>query len=1288
MPRVCGRSRMKVRRSLQARDFDSGEEKLTKSVWKVIDFSAPGKGCAGKVEKEDDAGCGHDHSHGDGHDHDHDHGHGDEHGHDHGHEHGEDCDHDHDHEHGDDHGHGHDHGHDDGHDHGQDHGHDHGHDHGDEKAGCSSDEDTCATGCCDEKTEAKGCCGPDSDDGADCCGDKEKDNCCSSDVDSHDGHDHGHDHGDHDHDHDHAHAHGAHDHDHDHGDHGHDHGDHEHGHSHDHGHSHEHGDSHAHGHEEHGHKHHDHSHSTRATGASTKKTKHHHHQLRLRTTASRKTCNEHTARAAEIQATFKKQQKRPTKPSSSATSMQQYFEDCFCRVIDRLVKSTSNPIITEAISTFGCCASKEAQKVKTVCCTKSHRMRSPGGTYRRLNSSKNSLPKPKKDVVQVKAVETSDPEKSSATLVRLSLSILGMTCSGCVAKLDQTLGKTPGVHKDSIKSSFVLNRTELLYDSTILTGRSKDVVALIKKKAGFTATVIDEADDDGSDSGTKLHLFLTDDAKTRLEAADLDGLLSLGPLSSIAAQNAGLEGDRKIYTIVYDAQRIGARDILTAGGGGAELPADADSLLDDNEALGMKVSNLHLRNMVILTTACALLTIPVVALGFGDFGLSRTTVNAVNFSLATVVQGLSWNMYVDAFKSVIYQHELDMNCLVILSTTTAYVYSVVAMGIELNDIAKGTFTDLPEPFFETSTLLITLILIGRVITLWVRIRASRVGQSISSLQERSACLADKSGEHSIDVRLIQYNDILVAKEGEKIVTDGVVYGAAISEIDESLLTGEPVPAIRKRNSPVLAGSTVIHGNCQYRVTRLIGENSISSTKKLITSAASSKSKTQQISDRVSAVLVPAVLFAAILAFIVWAATGRNGDPKPTVSRACITALTYTIAVLAVSCPCAIGLAVPMVLVVGSSVGMKNGVVFRAADAIEGGSSIQHVVFDKTGTLTLGRMKVYFEKYFIEGRDAEAQEIVALLTRGNRHPVSMAIHEHLRKALAGTLNLSGEVENVIGKGIAGTISGMIVKGGKPNWFGPAISKHPIIQEIQSQALTPFIVVRHAEETENSGPQPPELVAAFGLDDTLRPEALSIITWLQKKGIQPHLLSGDQPAVVTRVANELGFPPSQAQGSCSPESKADYISELQSRRSFSLTNLLLPRRGGSKSAVLFIGDGSNDAVALTQADVGMSMCYATDIAAGAADVGILSDTLTGLPAFLTLSKRMTATIWFNMAWSLLYNVFAILLAGGAFEAVGFRIEPSYAGIGEIVSVLPVIIASVVFVKYLGKRDLKAI
>jgi len=308
------------------------------------------------------------------------------------------------------------------------------------------------------------------------------------------------------------------------------------------------------------------------------------------------------------------------------------------------------------------------------------------------------------------------------------------------------------------------------------------------------------------------------------------------------------------------------------------------------------------------------------------------------------------------------------------------------------------------------------------------------------------------------------------------------------------------------------------------------------------------------------------------------------------------------------------------------------------------------------------------------------------TQGNRHPVSMAVHEHVRLALTGsTMQLSSDVESIVGAGLTAKLDGFILKGGKPDWCGAGILKHPVMDDLRQQALTPFIVIRYKAAYGILSAGDIELVAAFGVDDFVRPEAATIVDALQRKEIRTHLLSGDHIGVVQRVATDLGFPLTQVRGSCTPESKAEYIRGLQATKVSSPWKKYTSQ--GSKGKVLFIGDGSNDAVALAQADVGMSMCYATDVAAGAADVGILTDSLHGLPLFLALSRRITRTVWINIVWALLYNVFAILLAGGAFEAVGVRIEPSYAGIGELVSVLPVLVTSFIGVKYLGRTKFRS-
>ncbi|KAK3082154.1 hypothetical protein LTS18_001994 [Coniosporium uncinatum] len=407
-----------------------------------------------------------------------------------------------------------------------------------------------------------------------------------------------------------------------------------------------------------------------------------------------------------------KRQGRSSKPTSDNTSLQAYFEECFCRVVNHLLAASSNPVISDVFSTIGCCASREAQKVKTVCCAKSHRIRLANGVE--LRGSKAASFDEKAAVFAMKDV--GEAEKGADESVCLTLSVMGMDCSGCVTKLDQTLAKIPGVSKASVKSSFVLNRTQFSYDPRIVKGGSKELIALIKKWNGFDSTVIDETIDDGTESGTMLYLLLTDDAKSRLQVSKLGDQIRIRQAPSSISRKLDATGKDRLHIIDHDPHNIGARDILAAAGRGAELPAHDDSLLADENGLTSKASADQLRKNAFRTIICALFTIPVVAIAFRTWDLSRTTINSVGLSLGTVVQLLSYDMYMDAFKSMFHHHQLDINCLIIMSTTTAFVYSVVAMGIEQYDISQGRSSSVPHGFFETSTLLITLIMVGRNLT--------------------------------------------------------------------------------------------------------------------------------------------------------------------------------------------------------------------------------------------------------------------------------------------------------------------------------------------------------------------------------------------------------------------------------------------------------------------------------------------------------------------------------------------------------------------------------------------
>ncbi|EEH41960.1 cation transport ATPase [Paracoccidioides lutzii Pb01] len=867
-----------------------------------------------------------------------------------------------------------------------------------------------------------------------------------------------------------------------------------------------------------------------------------------------------------------------------------------------------------------------------------------------------------------------DVEKGNVDhLHALSLGVVGMTCVGCESKLRNTLNSYPGISE--VRTSFILNRADMIYDPSRVSDPA-EIISRVKKVTGFTCTILRTGLAGDAVVGERVHI-------KNLSSKGRDVIQQMEGVSHVALLRDAT------YEVFYNPQTVGIRDILEAGivhvGGSepcAELVPNSSS-----EEIAEATENAHWLWLIVRSLVATVFTIPVLVFAWTPVARyspfpKQTSFISSSFALATVVQLLAIPIYQYAFRSLIYQKEIDMDVLVVLSITSAYIYSVVAFVFEVRQSTE--FTALGHPIFETSSLLVTLILLGRLMAAWVKRKAQNAIKLGTSQSKSARVIRRASPRHSfhsgpltnledgetefIDICLLHYGDIIQGMASEQIVTDGIIVNGS-AEIDEAHITGENVPVVRTTKAYVYAGSTIINGQINYRVTRLVSENTLSIVKRLVSTAASSRTKTLERADLAASFLTPIILVVACISFLVWVLVNRFArDWADTESS--INALTHAIAILAISCPCALALAVPMVLAVSSTVAAKKGVIFKTGETLEVGRQITHVVFDKTGTLTSGELSVIRETLLCEESGKTRQEIsrmAAMLTKGNRHPVSLAIAQYIAKN--GTqASVCGELEPtiIVGKGVEIATKKGTIKGGSPSWLG--LENHPKVKQLLNEALTAFCV------TQNGA-----LLAVYGLAGTIRPEAVGVLQKLRSKKITTHLLSGDNPSAVTAVAAELNFDMDNVRSLCQPDSKAAYIRNLQTPSMPELATpprsrfWLRPRLQSQNNKVLFIGDGTNDAPALSQADLGICMTNATDIAADAADVGILSGSLHGLLSFLELSRTATRRIQINIAWAVAYNAFAVLFACGAFEAVGFRIQPSYAGAGEMVSLVPVIVVS---------------
>ncbi|KAJ5218206.1 uncharacterized protein N7498_000305 [Penicillium cinerascens] len=805
-----------------------------------------------------------------------------------------------------------------------------------------------------------------------------------------------------------------------------------------------------------------------------------------------------------------------------------------------------------------------------------------------------------------------DLERQNTGIEHVVLSVSGMTCTGCETKLNRTLATVSGVR--NLKTSLILSRAD--FDVDLNMSSVKHVMKHLERTTEFQFEVI-------TSSGSSVDIITSEDLSTFVNRPWPEGVTGLSPVN------------KDEIRVSFDPEVVGARDLVEKHWAGIARLAPARN----DPALG--AGKKHVRHVGYITLLSLILTIPVLVLAWAPIPEREIPYSSASLALATLVQVIvAGPFYPKALKALIFSKVIEMDLLIVLSTSAAYIFSLVSFGylVAGNPLSTGQF-------FETSTLLVTLIMVGRYVAALARQKAVE-SISIRSLQSQHAVLVDGLNSfegREIDVRLLQYGDMFMVAPDTRIPTDGTIVSGS-SEVNESMLTGESRPVEKGPQSRVIAGTINGSGTLLVRVTRLPGDNTITAIAAMVDEAKLSKPKMQELADKVASYFVPVIVALATATFVVWIAVGVAAQGK-TGSEAAVQSITYAITVLIVSCPCAIGLAVPMVVVFASGIAAEHGVIFKSADAIEVAYKASHVVFDKTGTLTHGKLSVIVEDC-PEGGESRLPLLLGLVSN-NKHPVSVAVADHLRRKGVIAAAFPG-AKSLTGRGMEGEVTGQTVRGGNARWLN--VQTHPLVQPVLLQGYTAFCF------TIDGVPW-----AVFGLEDSLRDDASQVVTALLRRGVSVHVVSGDDVEPVQKVASTLGISERNVQAHSSPSDKQSYIK-----------NLLEDASNVQEPVVIFCGDGTNDAVALAQATVGIHMNAGSDLAQAAADVVLMRPALSGILTVMDTSKVSVRRIKFNFGWSFVYNTFAVLLAAGAF--VKARIPPEFAGLGELVSVLPVIIAAV--------------
>ena len=617
----------------------------------------------------------------------------------------------------------------------------------------------------------------------------------------------------------------------------------------------------------------------------------------------------------------------------------------------------------------------------------------------------------------------------------------------------------------------------------------------------------------------------------------------------------------------------------------------------------------------------SIFTLPLVFLMIGMLTgtISHPVMHWGTFLATTPIMLVAGGPYIQSAWASFKKHNANMDTLVALGTLVAYLYSLVAL-----------FAGLPV-YFESAAFILFFVLLGAVFEEKMRKNTSQAVEKLLDLQAKTAEVLRDDRYVQVPLEQVKVGDLIRVRPGEKIAVDGVVV-EGVSSIDESMVTGESLP-VDKTVGDTVIGSTINNsGTLIFKAEKVGSETVLAQIVDFVKKAQTSRAPIQDLTDKISGIFVPAVVILAILTFWVWFVL---------LEASFVTSLLYGVAVLIIACPCALGLATPTALMVGTGRSAKMGVLLKNGTVLQEIQKVQTLVFDKTGTLTEGKPVVTD----IIGDEVEVLGLAASLEEASQHPLAEAI---VKRASEAGLEIQ-TVENfqaLHGKGVSGQINGkQVLLGNAKMLDGMDISNayQEKLEELEKEAKT---VVFLAVDNEIKG--------LLALQDIPKENAKLAISQLKKRGLKTVMLTGDNAGVARAIADQIGI--EEVIAGVLPEEKAHEIHKLQ-----------------SAGKVAFIGDGINDAPALSVADVGIAMGAGTDIAIESAGIVLTHNDLTGVVRAFDMSKKTFNRILLNLFWAFIYNVIGIPIAAGVFSVLGLVLNPELAGLAMAFSSVSVLISS---------------
>jgi Cu+-exporting ATPase len=658
-------------------------------------------------------------------------------------------------------------------------------------------------------------------------------------------------------------------------------------------------------------------------------------------------------------------------------------------------------------------------------------------------------------------------------------------------------------------------------------------------------------------------------------------------------------------------------------------------------------ANPELHDMTRRFWVSFVLTIPVFALGISDLfgsylmqhGMGMRTIQWIEFALATpVVLWSGWPFFVRGWQSVV-NRSLNMFTLIALGMGVAYLFSVVAT------VAPGIFPlslrsamGVVPVYFEAAAVITTLVLMGQVLELRARSKTGAAIRALLGLAPKSARIVRDDGrEEDVPLEIVHPGDRLRVRPGEKIPVDGIVIEGR-STVDESMLSGEPVPVEKQTDDKLIGGTVNGTGSLLMRAEKVGADTLLSHIVRMVADAQRSRAPIQRVADTIAGYFVPMVVIAAIATFFAWTFFG----PAPAFAHALVNA----VAVLIIACPCALGLATPMSIMVGTGRGATAGVLVKNAEALETMEKVDTVIMDKTGTLTQGRPKLVTVVSFAGHDKAEILELAASLERGSEHPLADAIIAGAKERGIELIR-SEQFESTTGKGVRGVVGGKIgVLGTDKLLVDLGIDSTPMREQADRLRQEGQTVIFVAIDN--------HLAGLLGVADPIKDSTAEAIRLLHDSGVRIIMLTGDNRVTAEAVARRLGIDEIEAE--VLPDQKNRVVRRLQDEGHI----------------VAMAGDGINDAPALAQADVGIAMGTGTDVAMQSAGITLIKGDLRGIAKARLLSRQVMRNIRQNLFWAFAYNAIGIPIAAGVLYPVfGLLLNPMIAAAAMSFSSVSVVV-----------------